>query len=236
MTRTEREAPGEMRAFLAAATGLPTILLTAALVVVACFWLLAALGLAAVGSFDTDVDLRAWHLSGVPVTVAFSLLTVLAWSSAVGTTLLVAEIAPPGPLTGLLLRPVTTGVAVLAAWATTRALVLPLHRLFPDEPVPPVPVPPVPVPRVSAPPERGVPSVSVPRVSGPRVSGPRVSGPGRPASAPATASVARAARIRVKPTDDGGAGTGPVRELPDRADEPGLADTSLAAADRGPRS
>ncbi|MEV5490166.1 hypothetical protein AB0L47_19520 [Streptomyces bobili] len=215
-----------MRAFLAAATGLPTILLTAALVVVACFWLLAALGLAAVGSFDTDVDLRAWHLSGVPVTVAFSLLTVLAWSSAVGTTLLVAEIAPPGPLTGLLLRPVTTGVAVLAAWATTRALVRPLHRLFPDEPVPPVPVP-----RVSAPPERGVPSVSVPRVSVPRVSG-----PGRPALAPATASVARAARIRVKPTDNGGAGTGPVRELPDRADEPGLADTSLAAADRGPRT
>ncbi|MFF8192925.1 hypothetical protein ACF05L_19125 [Streptomyces bobili] len=144
-----------MRTFLAAATGLPTILLTAALVVVACFWLLAALGLAAVGSFDTDVDLRAWHLSGVPVTVAFSLLTVLAWSSAVGATVLVAEIAPPGPVTGLLLRPVMTGGAVLAAWAATRVLVRPLHRLFPDEPVPPV----------SAPPEPAVPSVSGPRVS-----------------------------------------------------------------------
>jgi hypothetical protein len=205
MPRTEREAPGEMRAFLAAATGLPTILLTAALVVVACFWLLAALGLAAVGSFDTDVDLRAWHLSGVPVTVAFSLLTVLAWSWAVGATLLVAEIAPPGPLTGLLLRPVMTGGAVLAAWATTRVLVRPLHRLFPDEPVSPVPAP-------------------------------RGSRPGRPALVPATASVLRAARVRAKSTDNGGADTGPLRELPDRADEPGLADTSIAAADRSPRT
>ncbi|MFI0087178.1 hypothetical protein [Streptomyces bobili] len=204
-----------MRAFLAAATGLPTILLTAALVVVACFWLLAALGLAAVGSFDTDVDLRAWHLSGVPVTVAFSLLTVLAWSSAVGATLLAAEIAPPGPLTGLLLRPVMTGGAVLAAWATTRVLVRPLHRLFPDEPAPPVPVSPVPAPPVPA---------------------PRGSGPGRPALVPATASVVRAARVRAKSTDNGGADTGPLRELPDRADEPGLADTSLAAADRSPRT
>lgn len=213
MPRTEREAPGEMRAFLAAATGLPTILLTAALVVVACFWILAALGLVAVGSFDTDVDLRAWHLSGVPVTVAFSLLTVLAWSSAVGATLLVAEIAPPGPLTGLLLRPVMTGGAVLAAWATTRALVRPLHRLFPDEPEPLVPEPLVPAPPVPA---------------------PRVSGPGGPALVPATASVVRAAGIRVKSTDGGGAG--PVRELPDGADEPGLADTSLAAVNRSPRT
>ncbi|MEV4228667.1 hypothetical protein AB0J81_16510, partial [Streptomyces bobili] len=158
-----------MRTFLAAATGLPTILLTAALVVVACFWLLAALGLAAVGSFDTDVDLRAWHLSGVPVTVAFSLLTVLAWSSAVGGTVLVAEFAPPGAAAGLLLRPVVTGGAVLAAWATTRVLVRPLHRLFPDEPVPPVSAPPergVPsVPSVSRPPDPSVPSVSEPRGS-----------------------------------------------------------------------
>ncbi|MFG3266504.1 hypothetical protein [Streptomyces bobili] len=214
-----------MRAFLAAATGLPTILLTAALVVVACFWILAALGLVAVGSFDTDVDLRAWHLSGVPVTVAFSLLTVLAWSSAVGATLLVAEIAPPGPLTGLLLRPVMTGGAVLAAWATTRVLVRPLHRLFPDEPAPPVPEPLVPEPLV---PE--------PLVPEPLVPAPRVSGPGGPALVPATASVVRAARVRVKSTDDGGADTGPVRELPDRADEPGLADTSLAAVNRSPRT
>ncbi|MFD5269489.1 hypothetical protein [Streptomyces sp. NPDC058335] len=140
-----------MRTFLAAATGLPTILLTAALVVVACFWLLAAVGVAAVGSFDTDVDLRAWHMAGVPVTVAFSVLTVLAWSLGVGATVAVAVFVPPGPVTGLLLRPVVAGGAVLAAWATTRVLVRPLHRLFPDEPVPPASVPPVspalPVPR-----------------------------------------------------------------------------------------
>jgi hypothetical protein len=36
-----------MRTFLEAATGLPTILLTAALVVVVCFWILVAAGVAA---------------------------------------------------------------------------------------------------------------------------------------------------------------------------------------------
>ncbi|MER6013240.1 hypothetical protein [Streptomyces bluensis] len=67
-----------MRTFLVAATGLPTILPTAALVVVVCFWLLSALGMAGVNSFDTDVDLRAWRMSGVPVTVAAAcLLAVL---------------------------------------------------------------------------------------------------------------------------------------------------------------
>jgi hypothetical protein len=47
-----------MRAVLAAATGLPTILLTAALVVVVCFWLLAAVGVADVNSFDTEWKCR----------------------------------------------------------------------------------------------------------------------------------------------------------------------------------
>ncbi|MDX2680399.1 hypothetical protein [Streptomyces soliscabiei] len=85
-----------MRTFLVAATGLPTILLTAALVVVVCFWLLAAVGVADVDSFDTDVDLRAWRMGGVPVAVAFSVLTALAWSLSVGAAVVVAVLAPPG--------------------------------------------------------------------------------------------------------------------------------------------
>ncbi|MEV1067037.1 hypothetical protein [Streptomyces sp. NPDC050263] len=123
-----------MRTFLVAATGLPTILLTAALVVVVCFWLLAA-GVAGAGTFDTDVDLRAWRMGGVPVAVAFSVLTVLAWSLSVGATVVVAVLAPLGLVAGLLRMVVPVG-ALLVAWATTCLIVRPLHRLFPDEPAP----------------------------------------------------------------------------------------------------
>ncbi|TQJ37503.1 hypothetical protein OHU34_02330 [Streptomyces sp. NBC_00080] len=127
------EGDQEMRTFLAAATGLPTILLTAALVVVLCFWLLTAVGVAGVDSFDRDVDLRACRMGGVPVAVAFSVLTVLAWSLSVGAAVVVAVCAPPGPVTALLRMVVPVG-ALLVAWATTCLIVRPLHRLFPDEP------------------------------------------------------------------------------------------------------
>ncbi|MDH6588234.1 amino acid transporter [Streptomyces sp. SAI-133] len=127
-----------MRTMLAAATGLPTILLTAALVVVVCFWLLVAVGVAGPDSFDTDVDLRAWRMGGVPVAVALSVLTVLAWSLSVGAAVVIAVTAPPEPFTGLLGMVVPVG-ALLVAWATTRLLVRLLHRLFPDEPAPPEP-------------------------------------------------------------------------------------------------
>ncbi|MEW2117372.1 hypothetical protein AB0945_19710 [Streptomyces sp. NPDC005474] len=126
-----------MRTFLAAATGLPTILLTAALVVVVCFWLLAAVGVVGVGSFDTDVDLRAWRMSGVPVTVAFSLVTVFAWSLSVGAAVAMAAFAPPPLVAGMLCLVVPIG-ALFVAQAVTRLTVRPLHRLFPDEPGPPV--------------------------------------------------------------------------------------------------
>lgn len=123
-----------MRIFLAAAAGLPTILLTAALVVVVCFWLLAAVGVADVDSFDTDVDLRAWRMSGVPVTVVFSLLTVLAWTLSVGAVVLLAVFAPPAPVAGMLRIVVPVG-ALFVAWVATCLIVRPLRRLFPDEPV-----------------------------------------------------------------------------------------------------
>ncbi|GAA2258870.1 hypothetical protein GCM10010145_33940 [Streptomyces ruber] len=127
-----------MRTFLMAAAGLPTILLTAALVVAVCFWLLAAVGVAGVDSFDTDVDLRAWRMGGVPVAVALSLLTVFAWSLSVGVEVLLAVFAPAGPATGLL-RLVVPVAALFVAWGATCLIVRPLHRLFPGEPGPSVP-------------------------------------------------------------------------------------------------
>ncbi len=127
-----------MRTFLAAAVGLPTILLTAALVVVVCFWLLAVVGIAGVRSFDTDVDLGAWHMGGVPVAVALSLLTLLAWCLSIGAVALLAVFALPGPVAGMLRLVVPVG-ALFVAWAATCLIVRPLRRLFPDEPVPSVP-------------------------------------------------------------------------------------------------
>ncbi|WP_328875550.1 hypothetical protein OHT76_38795 [Streptomyces sp. NBC_00287] len=124
-----------MRTLLVAATGLPTILLTAALVVVAVFWLLVAVRVAAPDSFDTDVDLQAWRMGGVPVAVAFSLLTVIGWALSVGATVALTTVAPPGPATGLLRLAVPVG-ALFVAWPTTSLIVRPLHRPFPDEPGP----------------------------------------------------------------------------------------------------
>ncbi|MGX1267237.1 hypothetical protein [Streptomyces phaeoluteigriseus] len=122
-----------MRTVLVAATGLPTILLSAALVVIVCFWLLAAVGVAEVDSFDTDADLRAWRMSGVPVTVAFSLLTVLAWLLSVGAAVVLAVLAPSGPVTGVLRMVVPVG-ALPVAWGVSCLIVKPLHRLLTEEP------------------------------------------------------------------------------------------------------
>ncbi|CAL9305159.1 MULTISPECIES: hypothetical protein [Streptomyces] len=122
-----------MRTLVSAATGPPTILLTTALVVVLCFWLLVAAGFTSAGSFDADVNLRAWGMGGVPVSVAVSTLTAVAWFLSVGGVLLLAACAPPSPATGLL-RMALPVAALPVAWRLTRLFVRPLHRLFPDEP------------------------------------------------------------------------------------------------------
>ncbi|GGZ02726.1 hypothetical protein [Streptomyces poonensis] len=116
-----------MRTVLVAATGLPTIVLTAALVVVVCFWLLVAAGATTAGSFDADADLAPWGMGGVPVTVAFTTLIALAWGLSVGTISLLAGLAPAGPAEGLLRMAVPFG-ALLVAWRLTRLLVRLLHR------------------------------------------------------------------------------------------------------------
>ncbi|MDR3082392.1 MAG: hypothetical protein LBV60_15950 [Streptomyces sp.] len=122
-----------MRTFMEAATGLPALLFTAALVVVGCFWLLVAAGATTSDSFDSDADLDAWGLGGVPVTVALTLVTVLAWFLAIGAAVLLAYCAPAGAVTGIL-RLMAPPVALFAAWRLARLLVRPLHRLVPDEP------------------------------------------------------------------------------------------------------
>lgn len=120
-----------MHRFVEAATGAPTLLFTAALVVVVCFWLLVAAGAATARGFDTDADLGALGMGGVPVAVAFSLLTLFAWSLATGAAVLLDALVPEGPAAGLL-RPLTACGALFAAWRLTRLSVRPLRRLFPE--------------------------------------------------------------------------------------------------------
>lgn len=123
-----------MRMFLEVATGLPGLLFTTALAVVVCFWLLVAVGVAAMDGFDRDADLGAWGMGGVPVAVAASLLIVLAWVLGVGATVLLVRLAADGAVTGL--RPVVWCGALFVAWRLTCRFVRPLHGLFPDEPGP----------------------------------------------------------------------------------------------------
>lgn len=117
-----------------AAVGLPTLVLTAALVVVVCFWLLVAVGVARAGAFDTDVDLRRWRVDGVPVSVALSLLTLCARCASVGAGVLMALALPPGG-TGLP-RLLVLFAAPFAALPATRLLVRRLDRLRPAGPAP----------------------------------------------------------------------------------------------------
>ncbi|MEU9737009.1 hypothetical protein [Streptomyces sp. NPDC048002] len=124
-----------MRILLEAAIGLPGLLFTAALAVVLCFWLLVVLGVAGVDGFDRDADLTAWGMGGVPVAVAASLLTVVAWALGVGVTVLLTRLSADGVLWGLL-RSLAWPGSLFAAWRLTCLFVRPLHRLFPDEPAP----------------------------------------------------------------------------------------------------
>ncbi|MEW2433242.1 hypothetical protein AB0952_03480 [Streptomyces caniferus] len=122
-----------MGAILAAAAGFPAIVFTAALVVVVVFWLLVAVRVTDSGSFDADADVDAWGMGGVPVTVAFSAMTVLAWIVSVTGTVLLDPVASPG-MDRALIRLAVLAAALLIAWRGARVLVRPLHRLFPDEP------------------------------------------------------------------------------------------------------
>ncbi|WP_405613946.1 hypothetical protein OG292_15455 [Streptomyces sp. NBC_01511] len=130
-----------MREFIDAALGFPTFLFTAALIVIVGFWLLVLAGAAETDSFDSDVDLDAAGIGGVPVAVAFSLLTALAWFGSLAASVTLHRFGAFGAFggSGLVRAALTLGVmagATLLAWWATRLLVRPLHTLFPDEPGP----------------------------------------------------------------------------------------------------
>lgn len=122
-----------MRVFLETAAGSPTLLFTAALVVVVGFWILVACGAADADSFDEDVNLDAWGVGGVPVAVAFSLLTAVAWLLSLGGRLLLDPVTPSGTL-GALADLAMLAAAPLIAWWATRGFVRLLLRLLPVEP------------------------------------------------------------------------------------------------------
>nr|WSY52988.1 hypothetical protein OG999_24630 [Streptomyces sp. NBC_00886] len=127
-----------MGAFIAAATGFPTIVFTAALVVIVLFWLLVALGAADAHGIGAHAHVHAhghgdsWGLGGVPVTIPFSLLTAIGWLLSLSGDVLLAPLVPSG------LARAGLGVAVLigslyVSWRATKVLVRPLRSLFPDE-------------------------------------------------------------------------------------------------------
>lgn len=132
-----------MRRFLETVTGFPTFLFTVPLVTVAGFWVLVLVGAASARAFDRDADLGALGLGGVPVAVAFTLWTGIAWCGSLGAALLLRPMPsawPSGPLTGL----VVLVSAAVVSWCATRALIRLLRRRHPHEPAPssaPRPVP-----------------------------------------------------------------------------------------------
>ncbi|MFE2886375.1 hypothetical protein [Streptomyces sp. NPDC059272] len=126
-----------MGAFLAAATGFPTVVFTAALVVVVLFWLVVALGAAdAHGHAHMHLNSRAqgdgWGMGGVPVTLVLSLFVSVGWLISYCASVL---LVPSGPV-GILVGAAVLIGTVYVSWRATKLFVRPLHRLFPDEPGP----------------------------------------------------------------------------------------------------
>ncbi|MFC9633305.1 hypothetical protein ACFTY8_29545 [Streptomyces mirabilis] len=124
-----------MWSFLVAVSGFPTILFTAALVVVVGFWLLVAVGAAESHGFDGHVHFDAWGMGGVPVTVVLSLVTAIGWFLSLSATVLLDAVASSGVVRGSAGLVILAG-ALLIAWRVTRLVVRPLRHLFPDEPGP----------------------------------------------------------------------------------------------------
>ncbi|MEO3972636.1 hypothetical protein [Streptomyces sp. CAU 1734] len=123
-----------MERFINALAGFPTVLFTAALVVVVVFWLLVVIGAAEHDGFDADVNAGAFGLGGVPVSVAGSLLIAIAWFLSLTGSLLLPDggRSATGHLLGALLLP----TALWCSLRATRLIIRPLAKLFPDEPGP----------------------------------------------------------------------------------------------------
>ncbi|WP_137992579.1 hypothetical protein [Streptomyces vilmorinianum] len=117
--------------FLSAAAAFPTVVFTAALVVVAGFWLLVLCGIADHDGFDADLDADVLRLGRVPASVSLSVGIALAWLLSLAGSVALARTEPPGLF---LLKGALFVLAPTAAWwITTRAL-RPPAKPSPDEP------------------------------------------------------------------------------------------------------
>lgn len=128
-----------MNEFLSASAAFPTVLFSAALVVVAGFWMLVLLGAAEHDAFDGDTgagaDAGMTGLGGVPVTVAVSFLVAIAWFVSLAGSVPLRRSGLSGGAYAALACAVLLAAA-LVAWVVTRGVVRPLAKLFPDEPGP----------------------------------------------------------------------------------------------------
>ncbi|WP_327268916.1 hypothetical protein OG233_15060 [Streptomyces sp. NBC_01218] len=197
---------GTTHAFLYAATGFPTVLFGAALVVVLCFWLAVLAGAAAPEDFDADLDTSSTRFAGVPVSVSVSLLVVVAWTTSLVGRLLLHHSGTTGALRAVLALTVLAG-SLLVPWAVVSAALtrLALRRSSPpprNQAPPPCPGP---APSASAP----CPASAV--------------GPPSPRAAPAevgAAPVAPHARTRVRLLHGSADAVGPLRISPRGAEGP----------------
>ncbi|MDQ0795353.1 heme O synthase-like polyprenyltransferase [Streptomyces sp. B1I3] len=119
-----------MTEFLTAALAFPAVLFGAALVVVVCFWLLVAAGVAEHHAFDTDLDADSVGLGGVPVAVSVSLVVVVSWCTSLTGSVLVLRSGVTGTVRAALHVVLLAG-ALLIAWRVTRVLVRRFRRRLP---------------------------------------------------------------------------------------------------------
>ncbi|GLZ38349.1 hypothetical protein [Actinokineospora sp. NBRC 105648] len=123
-----------MEHFVLATFSFPVVLFTFLLVVVAGYWVLVALRVSRVDALD-PVAPEALGLGRVPLSVALSLATVIAWVVSLVGDLLVGDSARPVPVLALL-HTAVLAAALLGALFGTRAALVPLGRLFRDDPAP----------------------------------------------------------------------------------------------------
>ncbi|MEV0649233.1 hypothetical protein AB0I28_28655 [Phytomonospora sp. NPDC050363] len=131
-----------MSEFVHASLAFPAVLFTFALIVVIGFWVLTLFGGADPDILDTDGGaeigesgggfLSVFGLGHVPATVVLSLLITFSWFLSLAGTVLLDGLGLPGLVYALLALGVLL-VAVVLAWAATRALISPLRRVFAPE-------------------------------------------------------------------------------------------------------
>ncbi|MFJ4791081.1 hypothetical protein [Streptomyces sp. NPDC088794] len=113
------------------AVGFPTVTFTAALVVIAGFWLRVLLGRIQRDSFDSDVATDAPGGYDLPVAAAASFVIALAWMFSLGGSVFLRRSEIPGLLYALLAVTVLVG-SVALAYVVTRVAMWASHSEWPD--------------------------------------------------------------------------------------------------------